>query len=291
MVINNPSGYMKTVFPGQTSILDSTSRTLAYDATSEFDISIPKTGSTNTRMRWTGVGLAPLFRIGRLILGGADTVLDFTRAGPTALTISYSSGTAVDFSTAQIGDEVYFQPSDDTFTSPFSYSVQGQALKVIDKTLTTITVRDNGLAASTTGIVWGANFADAMRVFSGDGVQIGDRISFASSANLKVDNKLYTHTISAVTDRDIIFSNPYAIPETSVPGANSFSIFSRILSFIAISASGPISLKLDNSTEYIKLFEFEPGCAMFMGTIQANSVSAINDTDTAISVVVHTGSF
>jgi hypothetical protein len=287
--VSNPAGYTRVVYPGQTVLLDTTSRTLAYDGTTQFEISFPVTGSETVRMRWTGVGTAPNFRTFRNTGCGADTVVDILKPSPTSLTVKYVSGTLMNTATVQIGDDIYFQTDDDDdFTSPFNVPIQGINYKVTDKGADYITFRDNGSGSAVSNVTLGVDYASAFRVFSNDGVQIGDRMSFASNANLKYDNKAYIQTVSAVTDREVRYISPLAIPETAIPGLNTMNIFSRILSFIAIYASGPINLRFDNSVDTIKLYEYEPGQAMFIGTIQASSVYAVNETDMPATVVIHT---
>lgn len=286
--VSNPAGYTRVVYPGQTTLLDTTTRNLAYDATTEFEISYPITGSETVRMRWTGVGTAPNFRVFRNTGCGANTVVDVIKPSPTSLTIKYVSGAAMNTATVQIGDDIYFQPNDDDFTSPFNIPIQGVCFRVTDKGADYITFRDNGMGSSVSNVTLDVDYASAFRVFSNDGVQVGDKLSFSSAANLKYDNKAYIQTVSAVTDREVMFINPLALPETAIPGLNSINVFSRILSFVAIYASGPISLRFDNSVDTIKLYEYEPGQAMFIGTIQTSSVYAVNETDMAVTVVIHT---
>jgi len=290
LVISRPCGTVKLVYPGQTELLDSTSRTLTYDATSEFDVSIPSLGyASTTRLRWTGVGTHPGFRTYRSTLGGADTVVNVDRVSNTSLQITYDSGTALDFSTCAIGDDIYFQISDDVFTNPFTANLQGQYFKVTKVDPLYVVIRDNGLGSNVTGLALGADYDSAFRIFSNSGVQAGDKVSFSSTANMYYDNAHYVVEVTAVTDRDIYYINPYSIPETTIIGANAMSIYNTILNFVMIEATGPIKLRLGSSaTEQIQLKEFANGQAFFMGTLQLDDIFAINDTDSPIEVIVQT---
>jgi hypothetical protein len=289
--VTNPSGCKKTVGEGTVTQLATTSRTLGYDATSQFEISFPTLGSQTTRFRWTGTGLTPAFRTLRAIGGGADTTVDLVRVSPTALKISYFSGTALTLNNVVVGDDLYFQKNDDLFTSPLQLGLLGQHYRVVDASATSVTIRDNGVGSAATGVVLGADYASVMRAFSSIGVQVGDKISFASAANLKYDNKTCSFTVTDVTDRDLYFINPYAVPEIAIPGANSFNIYDRMLSFISITATGALKLRFNSGVETVQMYEYQPGRSMFIGTLNVYAIYAVNDTEAPIDVVVQSCSF
>jgi hypothetical protein len=286
--VDDPSGSVYTVSPGQTVSLGSTARTLTYTATTEFGISFPVTGSQIVRMRWTGTGTAPGFRTYRAMAGAANTVVDLIRVSPTALKIINNSGTALDFSTVATGDEVHFHANEETFTNPFPYGMCGQTYQVIESSANFIIIRDNGAGSAMSELAIGATFADAMRIFSSDGVQIGDKVSFSSTCSFSYDNRAYVQTVTSVTDRELVFINPYALPETTVPGAGTISVFMKTLGFITIQASGALELFLDGGTEPIRMCELDQGNAIFLGSIKANSMSAKNTTNEPVYALVHT---
>jgi hypothetical protein len=287
--VDDPSGGSHTINPGQTVSLGTTARPLTYSATTEFNTSFPVTGSPLVRMRWTGVGTEPGFRAYRDIGGNASTAVDLIRVSPTALKIQNSSGTALDFSTVEAGDEVHFHANEEAFSNPMPYGMCGQTFQVIESAANFFVIRDNGTGSPISSLTLGSALHDAMRIFSSSGVQIGDKISFSPSSVFSYDNKAYIQTITSVTDREVMFINPYALPETTVPGAGSISIFLKTIGFLAVQASGPIELLLDGSTDHpIRLSQLGQGDCVFLGSIKANSVSARNSTNETVHVLVHT---
>jgi hypothetical protein len=288
-----PSVTCKVVDPGQVLLLESTSRALTYDGTTQFELSHPDLGSDVVRMRWTGTGTAPAFRALRDLGGSATTTLELSRASSTAAKLRVTAGTPWTTGVVQIGDEVFIQPTvDGEFESPFSVAIQGSRFPVVDLGADYLVVRDNGAISGESGIVLGADFATALRVFSSAGVKVGDKVKFAPTANLRPDNKNYTLDVTNVTDRDLYFINPYGIDEVAIPGSNSFVVFERLLSFLAIQSSGPLSLRFDSpSASDLALAEYEAGRTIFMGTVAATSVYAVNDGTNAVNVTVHSCSF
>lgn len=288
-----PTVCTKVIEPGQIVLLESTSRALGYDGTSQFSFSHPELGSDVVRMRWTGTGTAPVFRTLRAIAGSTDTVVEFSRASNTAAKLTNVSGTAWNTAVVQIGDEVFFQKSvDGEFTSPFSEAIQGQKFVIVDKGTGYLVLRDNGIISAESDIALGADYSTALRVFGSTGVKIGDKIRFSPSANLRPDNKSYVLEVMQVSDRDLYFINPYGIDEVAIPGDQSFVVFERMLNFLSIDASNAIEIRLDSpSASSIPLYEFESGKAVFMATVSATSVYAVNNASHPVNVTVHTCSF
>jgi hypothetical protein len=288
-----PTVCTKVVEPGQIVLLESTSRALTYDSTTQFSFSHPELGSDIVRMRWTGTGTAPSFRTLRAIAGGVNTQVEFSRASNTAAKLTNTSGTAWNTSSVQIGDEVFFQKSvEGEFTSPFSEVIQGQRFVIVDKGVNYIVLRDNGVISAESDIALGADYSTAMRVFSSLGVKTGDKIKFSSSAGLRPDNKSYVLEVSQVSDRDLYFINPYGIDETAVPGEQTFVVFERMLNFLSIDATGAVDIRIDSSSaSNIPLYEFETGRSIFMATVSATSVYAVNNGSHPVNVTVHTCSF
>jgi hypothetical protein len=240
------------------------------------------------RMRWTGTGTEPGFRTARSISGDSTTVVDLVRVSPTALKIQNNSGMALDFSTVVQGDEVHFHANEEAFTNPFPYGMCGQTFQIIESAVNYIIIRDNGMGSAVTDLAIGAVLSDAMRIFSSSGVQIGDKVSFSSTCALSYDNRAYVQSITSVTDREIMFVNPYALPETAIPGAGSISVFLKTIGFLAIQSSGPLELFLDGGVEPIRMSELDTGSSVFLGSIKANSISARNPTNEPVHALVHT---
>jgi hypothetical protein len=291
LTVNSPISHTKIVTAGQTLLLESTGRTMPSLNTTEFEFSRPIASSDLIRMRYTGTGTAPGFRTKRTIGSDATTTVDITSVSSTAKLITASAGTAFNFSSVLVGDVVYLQVSDDAFTTPFEGSSVGRHYPVVDVTSTALTVRDNGNLAEQSNVLLGADFDSAFRVFSNTGVYVGDKLKFNSAAAFKSDNKAYVVEILDVTDRDLYYVNPAALPETTVSNvAAPFLIYERLLNFVALEANGPLKV-LINGSETIELAEYESGSAFFAGTLHATSVHAVNETGSSITVSLQACSF
>jgi len=291
--VSSPVSLVKEILPGQTVLLDSTARTIASGLnTSQFAISF--IGSDIGRLRWTGVGPTPAFRAARPINYGtvpATTTYAASRLSANSVQITLS-GAGVDLSSALVGDELYFQGNDTSFTSPLNTSSINQRFLILSSTVSSVIIRDNGSVSAETAIVLGANFDSVLRIFSTAGVQIGDKFRIADASAFNLENKSSDLEVLQVSDRDIHFYNPNLIAETVVAGVSSpFAVFDRLINFVSIEASGPIKLKFNDGTEEIQLKEFTPGSAMFVSTLNAISIHAVNSTNYPITVAVQSCSF
>jgi len=154
-----------------------------------------------------------------------------------------------------------------------------------------VTFRDNGALPEVASFVLATQPLDVFRIFSQDGVKIGDKIKFNDSANVAADNKGFDFQVTKVIDNEIQFMNPYLFPEITLVGANSFVIYDRLISFVAIDAYGEIELKFDDSADNIKLAKYKGEKSFFAGTVSATKITAINNTDDPIDVIMHSCSF
>jgi hypothetical protein len=290
VVVNEPVSISKMIAPGQEEILNSSARVLAANmSTTEFELSKPLSGSDLVRMRFTGTGTAPAFRVLRAVNYGATpatTMVTVSRLSGTAAKLDFV-GSGVDFSAALVGDEVYLESSTDTFTSPLNPNSTGRAYRVLASSALSLTVRDDGLLSPETGIVLGAGFSSVIRVHSSTGVRVGDRIRFNQLSAFNLENKSSELTVEAVTDRDLFFFNPNFIPETVVSGvAVPFSVFDKLLSFIAIESSAAVKIKVDGTSEF-RMSELCGSC-FFAGSLSAITVSVVNESTSDIHISAQT---
>ena len=297
--VRDTYSFDSTILPGQSVTLKSSERTLTSDATTTIAVDMPLVGSDIVRYRYTGVGTSPAFRTNRVLGMDATTQLTITLSGNTAAVITCTFGTAPIFTNIQIGDQVYLQTSDSVFVSPFNVSntslYPGVLYTVIDRNATSFTVRNPGNMVSES-VILGTDFANAIRVFSGIGVQLEDSVMFDSTCNLNVQNKLGKFDVRMVTDRDIYVLNPSAVQGAAIALGGTtgtpIRVFSDIISFIAVDADGEITLRLNNNPMGdITLYCYLPNKAMFAGSMNATSVMAINNTSNPITVRINTASF
>jgi hypothetical protein len=285
--VTNPISETRSILPGQTILLQSTARSIAPNlTTSEFSISLPKMGADLARLRWTGVGSAPGFRTARSTSHSATTQYSAVRVSPSAVQISLVNG-GVNLSSVLIGDMVYLQESDSSFSSPLNPSSVGRTYTILSKDNNSVIVRDNGMISEELNITLGADFASVIRFFSADGVQVGDKIRIAKNSAFNSENKIKDFQVIDVTDRDIIFYNPQVIPETKIAGvATPFLFYSRLINFVCIEADSTIYLDFDNSGNEFPVINGNTGSALFSATTNLISIAATNKNSEPITVSV-----
>jgi hypothetical protein len=288
-----------TVQPGQSVLLKSTERTVTADGTTSMSVSHAIFANDVMMYRYTGTGAAPGFRTNRAIGGDATTIISVSLLGTTAAVFTQSGGTAMDFSSVIIGDNVFLQPTNDTVTSPFNVSstglYPGSLLTVIDKNSTSITVKNPGTLVTET-ITLGANFSDSFRVFSGSGVQINDSVSFDPTCALNIQNKSGHLDVQMVTDRDLYILNTSGVDQFAVALGGvivpPIRVFSDIISFIVVDADGALTLRLNNNaTGDITMYTYAQNRSFFAGSLNATSIMAINNTTCPINARINTASF
>lgn len=285
--VTNPISETRSILPGQTILLQSTARAINSNlATSEFTVSLPKPGSDLARLRWTGVGQAPGFRTARNISHSAATTYSAVRMSPTASQITLNGGGA-NLAAVVPGDLMYLQESDSAFSSPLNPSSLGNSYVVLSKDANSVIVRDNGMISEETNIPLGALFDSAVRFFSADGVQVGDKLRVAAGSGFNSENKLKDFQVMGVTDRDITFYNPQIIPETVVAGINTpFLFYSRLINFVCIEADSTIYLSFDGAENEFPVINGNTGSALFSATTNLISVAATNKNSEPITVSV-----
>lgn len=291
--VTSPTSLIKEVPPGQTIILDSTTRSIASGlSASEFKLEFLENSDIG-RLRWTGVGTSPAFRTLRSINYGtppATTEYTAIRLSPNAVEIQLNNG--ADLSSVSVGDEMYLQASNGSqFESPVNPLSTGQRYKILSTTTSSVTVRDAGNIAEET-ITLGSEYETVIRFFSSSGVQVGDKFRIVNNSNFNLENKSTDLEVREVSDRDIHFYNPNLIPEVVTAGVSTpFVVFDRLINFLAVEADGPLRLLFDNGTDELRLKEFTPGLAVFASTVSVVSVAASNPTNYSITVKVQSCTF
>lgn len=287
IAVSNPISETISILPGQTVLLQSTSRSINPNlAASEFSISLPKTGADLARLRWTGTGPQPGFRIKRSTSHSAVTTYSSSRMSPTASQITLNSG-GVNLASVAAGDIMYLQDADSSFSSPLNVSSIGRGYTVVSKTGNSVIVRDNGMIVDETNISLGTSFDSVIRFFSADGVQIGDKLRVAQSSAFNAENKYKDFQVIDVTDRDIIFYNPQIIPETVVSGISTpFLFYSRLINFVAIEADNTIYLSFDGSGDEFPVINGTTGSALFATITNLVNISATNKNSEPVTVSV-----
>ena len=301
MPVRDTYSFDTTVLPGQNVNLKSTERVLLADSTTAIQVDLPVTNNDVARYRYTGTGTAPAFRQNRILGIDSTTQIAITLSGNSAAVFSCPTGTPMVFANIQVGDSVYLQPTDNNFTTPFNINntstYPGVLYTVIDRNFTSFTVRNPGNLVPET-VTLGTTFTDAIRVFGGVGVQVADSVVFDSNCNLNIQNKTGQFDVALVTDRDLFIINPSAVP--SLTGValgglitnSPIRVFSDIISFIAIDADGEMTLRFNNnSLGDITMYCYALNKSFFAGSVNATSITAINNTSNPITIRINTASF
>jgi len=278
--VTSPGGQTFTIYPGDTASIASTLRTISWDSTTQIHISRYLTGSDNIRFLWNGTGTNPAYRVNRNLAGDPTTVVSITRVTPYVARITYVSGaTPWNVSTIVNGDIIKFERNTDTFTSPFSTPNLGQAYIVQTATATTIDFIDNGAVALDTNITLGANYSFALRVFSAQGVKIGDTLEVPNTSNAHPSN-WGRYTLCDVSPDYLEFTSPLGLDQTITysPTAPTAVVYDRIIGFLHARSvqSGAFKMRFDNDTTWTT---YQPllGEAFFLGSVRAYQVQASND--------------
>lgn len=285
--VSNPISETRNILPGETILLQSTARPVASNLSlSQFSISLPKAGSDIVRLRWEGAGSAPGFRTLRVTNHSSSTTYSSVRMSPSASQITLTGG-GVDLSSVIPGDVIFLQETDSSFSSPINPSSTGQSFTILSKSANSIIVRDNGMISQESNIILGSDFSSTIRIFSSEGVQVGDKLRIASDSAFNSENKLKDFQVMSVTDRDITFYNPNVIPETVVVGVNTpFLFYSRLINFVTIESSSTIYLSFDGSSSEFPIINAGSSPAVFSSSTNLISVSATNKNSEPISVSV-----
>lgn len=240
--------------PGETRTLFNGSRTLLSDLTTEFDISL-KSGGTYVLKNTAGT--SPGFRTLRSIASDATTQVSVT---PNAglMTLSSVAGTAFDFTTTNVGDEVLVGDQ-------FNSANRGR-FKILSKTTTSITVENSSAVGET--VTLGATFADQVRACSSSGVQIGDKIKLGSGFSLVNQN---TYEITAVQDNLVEFFFSGLLPEEFSLLAPSVVIYSSAKKFMYLETDKKLSTTVNGSAES-DVEPFSDGTSSAPGILVKSSV-------------------
>jgi hypothetical protein len=226
-----PALASKTIFDG--------TRTLAYDASSEFSVAPSALGGNKYRLTWSG-GENPIFRTDRelSLTGGSLTI-----AVQPNLTAIITSSLSLAFSGVQVGDDVFIPGTTTGDTSTFNTLNEGSWV-VLDATDTQLTlVRETGTVFAGFSQTVAITDVDQFMVFSSAGVQIDDVIQLVSGFSPAL---LHSYEILGVTYKWIEFESTAPLPsQTVTPGLGSIVVFDQAKRFIYLETNQEIVLTLN----------------------------------------------
>jgi hypothetical protein len=221
----------KTIFDG--------TRTLSYDASSEFSVTLSSLNSNRYRLTWVG-GEDPVFRTNRALSLTGGTITITLQANQTAIV---TSSLSLAFSGVQVGDDVFIPGVSTGDTSTFSSLNEGHWV-VLDATNTQLTlVRETGTVFSGLTETIGVTDNDQFMVYSSTGVQIDDVIQLVSGFSPAL---LHSYEILSVTYKYIEFESTSPLStQTVTPGLGSIIIFEQAKRFIYLETNQEIALTIN----------------------------------------------
>lgn len=280
--VSNPKSEEVTLYPGEMTTVAATSRALGIDATTEFLLTRPRANEDIIRLIHTGTGSAPNFRVKRNLAVDATTEVSFSRISPNTARLSHSSGTALDTSAVQVGDYLKFERSTSTFTSVFSDINVGHFFRVQAKGAGYIDFLDNGAADLQTGVVLGTDFDMQVRVLSPGPTRVGDTMEMTGSG-VNIGN-LGRFTISDLSSDYIEFINPFAVTQTFTNSSN-VVVYDHLMGFLMVRCpGGTFKLKVNGQSEFN--VGMIAGEGLFMGSVEAHTVEALNESADPIKVYI-----
>lgn len=210
---DNPQSLEYSLAPSETKVIFNGQRVLSQDNTTEYNLFL-KAGTPNTYVIKHAGGTTPGFRVKRAIVFGNDTEVAVTISG-TVATVSYVSGTAVDFSSAQPGDEVILGDS-------FALGNRIKAI-ILAKTASSISFENVGAVAENVVLA----SVDDLIVQSASGVQKGDKLLIdegfsAASFNTYEVTGVYSDALEFYSSRPLAAENTVLSEVTVYSSAKRF---------------------------------------------------------------------
>lgn len=270
---NHENSQKCVIAPGQTVTIAATARPLANNGTTGWSLERPVDGDGIVRLRWTGTGAAPQFRVARALGIGPSTQVSIVRVGPATARITFSTGSTA---ACQVGDILKFFRSTDSFTSPFGPQNAGQSFVIQAVGSGYLDFLDNGSAGIDSNIT-GAD--TALAVMSNGPVAVGDTVFIDGSMNSSNKGEF---KVNDVAPDFIELLNPYGIEETFTGGT--VKVYDHLIQFMHVMATAPIALSFDDAGE-MRLGRIGSQ-ALFMGAVNAYQVDAINRSSEPVTVTI-----
>ena len=240
----------------QLEVFDGT-RTLGYNAATQYSLAVLNTTSNRYRLKWTGVGNAPAFKAARTVTfgGGGSPAITVTVACQLNQSVAVTSSAGSIFGACTAGDTVFI-PGLSTGDPASVFDTLNEGYwSVLSATASLL------MLARAPGAVYSARsevatiLADtSFQVFSSAGVQLDDTLSLVSGFSPVL---LQNYEIVAVTANALEFLSGTTVPPIAsvVPGVGSIVVFSDAKSWMALETDQNISVSLNGGT---KAFDVEP---------------------------------
>lgn len=271
--VSEPESRSLKVAGKQTETLFSGVVDTDVDGTTTFNLNI-KPSVSGTYVLKHNAGTAPAFRTKRALGTDATSQVTVTKSG-ALLTFTASGGTAFVTTGMVYGDSV-------RLGNIFSIYNRG-VYKLLSFTSNSFTVEN--IAGVVESVTLGATFDDEIRVFSAEGVQIGDKVK------LPANFSGYSQDVYEITDVDPEYLEIHtnrAIPEETNIQAQ-VVVYSTSKTFFYIECDKPCTLFIDGINQgQIKPFFFgtKQKSGVFMRTGSMYSAEIRNDSVDLANVLI-----
>lgn len=225
-----------SVAPGESQSLFSGTIALTQDGTTQYSLALVPFQTSMYQLTNTG-GTAPTFRTLRSI--GTDTTTQVTTSlnGPI-LTYAFTGGTLPSLTSVQPGDNVLIG-------SDFNPANQGATgiWQIVSTTSTSFSVV-NPTGVIEGPITLGSGFANQVRIFSADGVQIGDTLIISGGFSPVSWN---SYQITLVTDAYVQFSYTGSLPSEG-PITTEVAVYSMAKTFVYMESDQNLTITLNGGS-------------------------------------------
>lgn len=261
------------IAPGESQTLFSGTVSLAQDGTTQYSLALAPFQSNIYQLTNTG-GTAPQFRTLRTIGTDATTQVTTSVNGPI-LTYTFTGGTLPSLSSVQPGDNVLIG-------NAFNSLNQGSTgiWQIISKTSTSFSVvNPSGYVEGP--ITLGSSFANQIRIFSADGVQIGDTLVISSGFS---PVSWGSYQITLVTDYYLYFSFTGQLPSESGI-LTEVAVYSVAKTMVYCESDQNLTLTLNGGSPGPTIVPIVSNGSVFPGMFLLNgSVYSLSVTNNSINV-------
>lgn len=286
VIIDQEKSDRLTLLSNEIKDIAVTSRTLAWDVTTEMKFTRFGQETAAIRLQHTGTGTAPVFRAKRNIGADATTELSITQETSYVSRIQSTGGTpwtpAIE---VKAGDFLKFEVSTDEYTSPFHATNQGKEFAVQAVGIDYIDFIDNGASAKDVNIVLGADFDKVIRCLGQSPVRVGDTIS-VEGFGINPSNT-GDYTITNVSEDYIEVNNNLGREETFFNN-ETVVVYEYLIGFMHLRASGSFQVRFNSQTEWLDINKLGGGSAVAIMSVNCHSIQARNIQTSAVSISVQT---
>ena len=273
-------GFSVVLDPREERVVASTRKPLSLDSTTELQVTQPYNSlsqETTWRIRWTGNGTNPNFRVRRTLTISNTTTVSVTRLNDTVTRVQFSVAIG---SNAKLNDILLFEKENDLgLVSPFNPVNQGIPVRVVGVGSNYLDVDDAGVLVNESGIVLGVDYLSVLKVFSSSGVQVTDVLKIDSSA-FNYGNR-GTYKVIFVSSDYIDIEAPSLVPETVSGITDGFQVFTNSIYYFAVKAKGQLQLIVDEKVLDLSLLG---DTAIFAGGVTCSEVVVRNLSDANLAV-------